>query len=362
MIAAAADEGRPSDPPTAPVIGPNGEDQAMSSLVPDDPARRAALRRMLGAGAASLALPLMPRLAGVRGPSWIGTAEAAGYVGVQKGQGDLVYVSGASAKTTTVAEWYDPKGPTGPYRIAGSKAALDRAPKEASRYEAKLYNFPSGAIRVLTWKKGTPVAHMITFETEIFVLQGSATLTPLMGFKGKPVKIAKGDALFLPAGYVTNPKPSEDLVLLTFIVGTAKSDSKASIVAPKDAPVTKSLIWEEGGKFVTASKPDEMKKAPKTALRQSVQRYAFDGNSIRVATLSPGRTGPFTISRTDVLIYIPKGRFRRKEGNQMLDLSAGDALREKIGNEGWWEPLEEGSMFIATDAPVNPEIPPSASI
>ena len=53
---------------------------------------------------------------------------------------------------------------------------------------------------------------------------------------------------------------------------------------------------------------------------------------------------------------------RRQEGNQMLELSAGDALREKIGNPGWWEPLEDNSVFIATDAPVNPGVLPSASL
>ncbi|MCB2109346.1 MAG: hypothetical protein KDE14_16675, partial [Rhodobacteraceae bacterium] len=326
--------------------------------------RRAVLRRALGAGAASLAVPLMPRLFGGESPRIISTAQAAAaYSGVVKNQGNVVHIPAAAAKVGTFAEWYDPKGPTGPYRIAGSQSALGRAPQDASRYEAKLYDFPSGAIRVLTWKKGMPVAHMITFETEILVLQGSATLTPLMGFPGKPVKIKKGDALYLPAGYITDKKAREDLVLLTYVVSSAASENKASIVAAKDAKVSKTLIWEENGAIISASKPDDMKNAPKTALRQSVQRYVFDGNSIRVATYSTGgRTGSFTISRTDVLIYIPKGRFRRKEGDQMLELAAGDALREKIGNEGWWEPLEDGSMFIATDALVNPGVPPSASI
>ena len=209
-----------------------------------------------------------------------------------------------------MAEWYDPEGRTGPYRIAGSKAALENAPEDASYYEAKLFDFPGGAIRVLTWKTGTPVAHMITFETEILVLSGSATLTPLMGFAGKPVEIKKGDALFLPAGYITNAKLSEDLVLLTYVVSPAKSESKASIVSANDAPISETLSWEENGELVSASTPDEMTKAPENARRRLLQRYVFDGNSIRIATYTAGgRTASFTITRTDILIYIPKGRF-----------------------------------------------------
>ena len=46
---------------------------------------------------------------------------------------------------------------------------------------------------------------------------------------------------------------------------------------------------------------------------------------------------------------------RRKEGDQVFEIVAGDATREKMGNSGYWEILED-SVFIATDAPVNPGI------
>jgi quercetin dioxygenase-like cupin family protein len=297
----------------------------------------------------------MPRLIGLEAPSLISSARAAGNAGAERGQGDLVHIPGTEAKTSMFAEWYDPQGATGPYRIAGNQGSCERAPKDGSvsHYEAKLFNFPSGSIRVLTWKKGVPVRHLITFETEIFVLKGVATIEPLLGSKTKPIKIAEGDALFMPAGYITNLKPTADFVLLTYLVGPTKSDAKFSLVHAKDAPISKSVTWEENGKIITANEPKDMKRAPKVAIRQSARRYDFDGNSIRVATFSTGgRTRSFKISRTDVIIYVPQGRFRRKEGNQMLEVSAGDAIREKIGDEGWWEPLEENSVTIATDAPV----------
>jgi quercetin dioxygenase-like cupin family protein len=166
----------------------------------------------------------------------------------------------------------------------------------------------------------------------------------------------------MPQGYITNLKTTEDTVLLTYLVSATKSDAKFSIVHAKDTQIGRNVTWEENGKIVTANKPEDMKKAPKLAIKQSTQRYTFEGNSIRVTTFSTGgRTRPFTISGNDVIIYIPQGRFRRKEGSQMLVLSAGDALREKIGDEGWWEPLEDNSVTIATDAPLNPSVQPSTS-
>ena len=53
-------------------------------------------------------------------------------------------------------------------------------------------------------------------------------------------------------------------------------------------------------------------------------------------------------------MYIAKGRVRRKEGDETFDLVAGDTIREKKGNAGWWEMVED-STFIATDAPLDPK-------
>ena len=325
----------------------------MTTDLPDKPDRRTALTRVFGVGAASVALPLVSRL--------IPEAQAASaHVGAQKNQGDVIFIPGRDAVTTTLAEWQDPKVATGPFRIAASKQALERAPKEACRYEAKTYNYPSGSIRVLTFKKGGPLHHMISFETEILVLAGSATLTPLPGLAGKPVTVKAGDALFLPSGNFTAPKLSEDLVLLTFLVSNTKKDAKASIIKGSDLKATVSMEWEEGGKEVNARTPEEMKKAPKGAHQLTLKRYVFDGNSIRHATLKGGKSGNFKNTRVDVLIYIAKGKVRRIEGDQTLELVAGDTIREKLGNPGWWEPHEE-TIFIATDAPVNPGLAPPSN-
>jgi quercetin dioxygenase-like cupin family protein len=256
-----------------------------------------------------------------------------------------------------MAEWVDATAPTGANRIAASKEAYDKAPANASRYESKLFNFPSGSLRTLTFKKGAPVFHQITFEREIYVLRGSATLTPLKGHPGKPVQVSAGDALFLPSGVLINPMPKEDFVLVLAMVGSTTKFPKASIVPRQGATETLNVQWQKDGKEFTADNPDDAKKAPADAARFTTRRYVFDGNSIRVATLQKGggRTNTFNNNRVDVLIYMAKGRMRRKEGDQVFEIVAGDATREKMGNSGYWEILED-SVFIATDAPVNPGI------
>ena len=332
----------------------------MANFISDHASRRSALRQVIGVGAVSVGLPLLARTLGGDGSPLISAAHAAANPGAQRNQSDLVYIAGSNAPTTTIAEWSDPAAPTGPFRIAASKTALERAPATAARYEAKLYNFPSGSLRVLTFKKGGPVMHLITFETEIYVLQGSATLTPLPGIAGKPVKVSAGDALFLPSGHLSNPRASEDFVILQAFVGRTVRDAKGAIISSKQAAKSETAEWEENGKEVRATKPDEIRKAPKSAHRLSLKRYVSEGNSIRVATLSGGRSANFINNRVDVLIYIAKGKVRRKEGDQMYELVAGDVIREKLGNPGYWEPSEE-TVFIATDAPVLPGMLPPAS-
>jgi uncharacterized cupin superfamily protein len=328
----------------------------MTNPVSEDSDRRRILQLMIGLAAVPVGVAGVVRL------PLISRAEAAGNPGAQPNQGDLVHIPAASAPTTMIAEWYtgDTDNTSGPFRIAASQAAFDKAPASAARYEAKLYNFPSGSLRRLTFKKGSPVVHLITFETEIYVLSGTASLTPLPGFSGNSVKVSAGDALFLPSGYLNSPEASEDFVILQAFVSRTVSEAKSAIIAPGQAVGSEIVEWEADGKEVRATNRDEIRRAPKNAHRLTLKRYVAEGNSIRVVTLRGSRGSTDTTSGTDVLIYIAKGRVRRKEGNQMLDLVAGDCMREMIGNPGYWEPLEE-SVFIATDAPMNPGLPPPAN-
>ena len=82
----------------------------------------------------------------------------------------------------------------------------------------------------------------------------------------------------------------------------------------------------------------------------TVQRYNFDGNSVRVARLKgPGKTSP-ALPAVDVLIYVASGRMQITVGDETKVVSAGDVLREEAGKSTFWDVLEP-SMFVATNAP-----------
>jgi quercetin dioxygenase-like cupin family protein len=319
--------------------------------------RRKALRDLTGLGAIAGMLPLLGRFTDEQSPmSLIPAAFAQGAPGVSGGQGSVAFILGAKTEAVQMAEW-EPKASdsgaeVGRFRIAQGEQPVSRAPADASRYSAKAYDFPGGSLRVLTWKKGTPVVHQITYETEIMVLEGTVTLTPPYGIAGPTATLKKGDALFMPSGTLRNMKTSTDTVLLQAFVASTSDKPKGAIVYGKDVKETLTANWMENGKPMAANNAKEAAKAPKNAARFTVKRYAFDGNSIRWAKLvKGGTTNTVTTGRTDVLIYIAKGRMRRTEGNETMEVVAGDTVREIKDNPGHWEILED-SEFLATDAPI----------
>ena len=219
-------------------------------------------------------------------------------------------------------------GPTGSRTlIAEGKDAVDRAPASASRYEARAYKFPTGTIRVLTFKKQPGgVVHQITFETEIYVLQGEVTVD----VAGKPTTLKAGDAAFLPSGIMRNKKPAGDTIVVQYFVNYTSSVPTAQAVRGKDL------------------KTESVKQGN---AHYDYRRYPFDGNSIRFATMHKGGETPSgVLQRTDALLYVMKGRLRRTEGDEVFEVGPGDALREERGVAGHWELLEE-STFLGSDAP-----------
>ncbi|HEY6645038.1 hypothetical protein [Povalibacter sp.] len=268
---------------------------------------------------------------------------------------DAIFIPGKSVTPVPMAEWDIVQKvvgeQTGSRVLIGEGAAgVARAPAGASKYEAKAYKFPTGAMRVLTFRKSDgPVIHQITFETELFMLQGSAEVTVL----GKKVVLNAGDAVSLPSGELRNMKPKEDTIVLQAFVGSTAEKPVAKVVRGKDLPTTTIAQWQSDGKWTTVRTADEVRKAPKEAATYSVKRYPFDGNSIRHARLKKGGVTAPTGYEVDVLIYIAKGRMIRYEGDQVFEVVAGDVLREMKGETGYWELLED-SEFIATDAPFDP--------
>lgn len=215
--------------------------------------------------------------------------------------------------------------------IAAGDEELARVPKDAVRYDSQTFRFPTGTLRVLTFKKENGgVLHQITSETLLYVVKGSATV----GVAGVETKIGTGDVVNLPSGVLRNSKrKGEDTTILAFTVANPKPDAKAAVVRAKD------------------NKPSPLTAGPKAdTAKVSVQRYNFDGNSIRVARLvAPGKTGEVKPG-VDVLVYMVSGRMQITVGDETKDVMAGDVLREEAGKPTYWDVYED-SVFVATNAP-----------
>jgi len=272
---------------------------------------------------------------------------------------DLIHIPRNEATVVPMAEWEVPNPNAGLDSLprigsAAGQAAVDRAPDYATRYESREYIFPMGMLRILAFEKDAgPLVHQITFETELYLLQGSGTV----GVGDKQEAIVAGDAVFLPSGVLRNPNPTEDTIVALFTVSNTADNPKSMIV--RGAELDSMLIaqYMRDGEAKTAVKEEDLEAAPEDAGRFLLTRYAFDGNSIRRANLfKGGKTTPTTNSNSDILIYITKGRMRRIEDGVTYDVSAGDAIREEYGKSGYWELLEE-SEFLATNMPFDPSKP-----
>ena len=215
--------------------------------------------------------------------------------------------------------------------IAAGPTELARAPTSAVRYDSQTFRFPSGEIRVLKFRKSSGgVLHQITTETQLYVATGSASVD----VAGVRTELAAGDVVHLPSGVARNAASgAEDTTLVLHTVTSAPAGAKAAVVRGKDNP---EAVIESG------------EKAGVGGARVAVQRYAFDGNSIRVAKLSGnGQTSP-AIPKVDALIYLLSGRMKLHLGNEIFDVAAGDALREPAGVSAHWEVTEPAS-FVATN-------------
>jgi quercetin dioxygenase-like cupin family protein len=225
--------------------------------------------------------------------------------------------------------------------IAAGPAELGRAPPAASRYDSQTFRFPSGDIRVLTFRKASGgVLHQVTSEKSIYVVKGSA----VVDVAGVPTEIQAGDVVSLPSGVLrSRPGKPEDTTIVAFTVLDGVPNPKAMVIRGKDA------------------KPSIIKGGAKSGLGATivtVQRYPFDGNSIRAAKLSgKGRTAP-VVPGIDALIYVLSGPMQITVGDEVKTVSAGDALREPAGLSTHWDVPQKGS-FIATNGV--PRVPPAAA-
>ncbi|MBL8628611.1 MAG: hypothetical protein JNM81_03210 [Rhodospirillaceae bacterium] len=226
--------------------------------------------------------------------------------------------------------------------IAAGDAELTKAPKDAARYSSQTFKFPTGTARVLTFSKATGgVLHQITTETLLYVVKGSATV----GVLGKQTEIRAGDVVNMPSGVLRNAKKKgEDTIVIAYTVGSTVAQPKAQLVA---------------GKGVKPSVIANGEKAGTGGAQTSVKRYVFDGNSVRVASLTGRGQTNTAVPRDDVIIYLISGRMMITVGDETKEVKAGDMLREEAAKPTHWDVLED-SVFVATNA-AGPRLPASAN-
>jgi quercetin dioxygenase-like cupin family protein len=259
--------------------------------------------------------------------------------------GSLIHIKGASLEDVPMAAWEA----SGDVNTAVRQDDIDAAPENASRYTAKNYVYPMGSLSVLTFKKDAgPVLHKITKATEIYLLQGSASV----GVGGEPTSIVAGDAVFLPDGVFQNDRPAEDTVVALFAVANTAEDPVGMVIRGAEQELMTIAQYVRDGEGQSAVKPEDRAEAPENSGVFDLKRFVFDGNSIRLAMLHQGgSTNAATNSRTNILIYISKGRMLRTEDGVEYEVVGGDVIREELGKTGHWDLLEE-SEFLATDMPI----------
>jgi quercetin dioxygenase-like cupin family protein len=260
------------------------------------------------------------------------------------------HIVGSTVDALPLAEW-ETKGPMGKgVQIVWGQAAVDQASASASRYQQKTYSFPTGTIRVLEFSaSGGGMIHAITSETAIFMLRGSGSVE----VAGANVNLDPGDAVNYPSGVLRGSGPAT--VIAWTVTGTLNNEaSRSCILRRADAVVMDSAEWDQGGKRVSARNPAELAAAPVDAIRLSVSRYEFPGNSVRVARNFKGGPTSAKTSELDALIYITSGHMKFTQDGREVEVVAGDAIREIAGASHFWYRLEDSSFLATSSLPVVP--------
>jgi len=261
-----------------------------------------------------------------------------------------MHLAGASVEPMILAEW-DVENDRGKIvRIVWGQEAVDQAPAGASRYEQKTYSFPTGTIRILEFKEEMGgMIHAITVESAIFMLNGSGTVE----VAGELVELETGDVVSYPSG-VLRGDGDATVVAWTVTGNLINEAARAQHIRSADAPVIHFAEWDENGKRVSANTPEALENAPTDAIRLSVKRYSFEGNSVRVAHSKQGGPTSQRTGKLDSLIYVTSGKLRFFQDDSIIDTVPGDAIREIAGHYHHWYRIEDSSFVAISSLPIKP--------
>ncbi|MHB1207088.1 MAG: hypothetical protein ACYCZX_16080 [Rhodospirillaceae bacterium] len=251
---------------------------------------------------------------------------------------------GSAVPVVPVAAWQA----NGKIETVEGKNAVGKAPPAASRYELKNYVFPSGTIRVFSYKKGNGgLLRQITDETELYVFKGSAEVD----VAGRRTAIGAGDAVNRPGG-ILRTTADEDALIVAYTVGSTVKDPKSVVLRGKDVAFYIQLAqWVRDGKTIASKTPEEFAKAPPDAQIHLSKRYEFDGNSLRVPVWKKGAAtivGDKAVPTTIQLVYIFDGHSQFTYNGIVDEVYGGDAIEEEAGIPHSWV-LHETMRFIVTD-------------
>lgn len=247
---------------------------------------------------------------------------------------DVYVMSDSSVPSIAMAAWKD-----GGDVKSALGADASSAPSDAITYTAKVVNWPTGRLQVMTFDKDTGgVLHPITDETLLYVLSGTAEV----GVGDEAVTLVAGDVVSHPSGALHNASTASDATILTWNVPSLTAENTPAHVKGAD-------VAEGGGGAI------------------KLKRYEFPGNSVRAVKLAAGgSTGPNS-AKTDSLIYVTGGPMTFHQNGREFVVGEGDFIREIAGLEHFWT-IQSDSGFVTTSglpldmAEINPDeatdIPP----
>jgi quercetin dioxygenase-like cupin family protein len=215
----------------------------------------------------------------------------------------------------------------------------------ADGYNVKSFVFEPGTIKVITFDAAKPKAYPLTDEVQFYVLSGAVSTD----VSGASVELAAGDMATRPTGTIRPKAGAGATTVVAHKVRSSSSEPKPGVVRATEVQDGLAVQWMQDGKPMSATTEEAAKAAPAGAGRFIIRRYAFDGNSIRVVSLTKGGRTNSTAYQTYNIIYLTKGKMKRNVGDQSVEVKAGDAIVEQTGTTGYWDILED-SQFVSTTA------------
>ncbi len=231
------------------------------------------------------------------------------------------------------------------YVLHGDTVKAQTVTEGAARYQQKTYTFPTGSIRILEFKKDAGgVFHKVGDETAMRIMKGTAEVE----VDGKKVALKEGDVVQSPKGVVRSAgQPEDATILLWKVTGTQPNPPTKVYSFATDAVTSVSKEWDQDGKHVRASKPEELAAAPKDALELTIRRFNLDGNSVRAVHSTKGVTS-VSSGRIDALLYVVRGHATFVEDDKEYPVGPGDAIREAAGASHYWKRSEPHFEFVST--------------